>query len=137
MGRVACTVDLVTTDGAAGRAGLTVSAMASVSADADRPVLLVCVHGRSPGAQLILANGAFCVSVLREDHGWLSDVFAGRSGSVATERFASGIWTQGATGSPRLVEALAAFDCETMGSQHIGTHHVIFGHVVAVTSDPV
>ena len=41
MSQAACTVNVVTTDGAAGRAGVTVSAMSSVSADTPRPTLLV------------------------------------------------------------------------------------------------
>lgn len=40
MAAAACTVNVVTTDGAAGRFGVTVSAMASVSADTERPTLL-------------------------------------------------------------------------------------------------
>ena len=44
MSRAAQTVNIVTTDGPAGRAGVTVSAMASVSADTPQPTLLVCVH---------------------------------------------------------------------------------------------
>ena len=44
MGLAACTVNVVTTDGPAGRHGVTVSAMSSVSADMDQPTLLVCIH---------------------------------------------------------------------------------------------
>ncbi len=41
MSCVAATVNVVATDGPAGRAGVTVSAMSSVSADTEKPVLLV------------------------------------------------------------------------------------------------
>jgi hypothetical protein len=43
MSHAACTVNVVTTDGAAGRHGVTVSAMVSVSADTPQPTLLVCI----------------------------------------------------------------------------------------------
>ncbi|EBA01956.1 flavin reductase-like, FMN-binding protein [Rhodobacterales bacterium HTCC2150] len=78
MSCAACTVNIVTTDGPAGRAGVTVSAMSSVSADTPKPTLLVCVHHLSPAADLILENGVFCVNVLRDDQGYISDTFAGR-----------------------------------------------------------
>ena len=59
MSAAACTVSVVTTDGAHGRAGVTVSAMSSVSADGAAPTLLVCVHSLSPAAKTIIANGTF------------------------------------------------------------------------------
>jgi flavin reductase (DIM6/NTAB) family NADH-FMN oxidoreductase RutF len=77
MSHAACTVNVVTTDGSAGRFGVTVSAMSSVSADSERPTLLACVHESSPAARAILENGVFCVNVLRDDQSFISDVFAG------------------------------------------------------------
>jgi len=53
MAQAAATVNIVTTDGPRGRAGVTVSAMSSVSADMEKPVLLVCVHHLSPAAPAI------------------------------------------------------------------------------------
>ena len=47
MGAAVTGVSVVTTDGAGGRLGLTVSSMASVSADP--PMLLVCIGRRSTG----------------------------------------------------------------------------------------
>src|SRR5580693_8430205 len=73
MSHAACTVNVVTTDGSAGRHGVTVSAMVSVSADTPQPTLLVCIHHLSPVAAAVLANGVFCVSVLREDQAHISD----------------------------------------------------------------
>ena len=80
MSHAACTVNVVTTDGAAGRHGVTVSAMVSVSADTPQPTLLVCIHHLSPVAGALLENGVFCVNVLREDQAHISENFAGRSG---------------------------------------------------------
>ena len=45
MSYAAATVNVITSDGPAGRVGLTVSAMSSVSADTPRPTLLVCING--------------------------------------------------------------------------------------------
>jgi len=86
MSHAACTVNVVTTDGAAGRHGVTVSAMVSVSADTPQPTLLVCIHHRSAVAAAVLANGVFCVNVLRDDQAHISDNFAGRSGARGAKR---------------------------------------------------
>ena len=71
MSRAAATVNVVTTDGPAGRAGVTVSAMSSVSADGDGagggPTMLVCVHHMSPAAAKIIENGCFCANILADD----------------------------------------------------------------------
>ena len=63
MSVAATTVNVVTTDGDAGRAGVTVSAMSSVSADTQRPTLLVCINENSSAAAAILENGVFCVNI--------------------------------------------------------------------------
>src|SRR5258708_24655643 len=81
MSHAACTVNVVTTDGVAGRHGGTVSAMVSISADTPQPTLLVCIHHLSPVADALLANGVFCVNVLRDDPAHISHNFAGRSGA--------------------------------------------------------
>ena len=49
MSRVASAVTVVTTDGDAGRFGVTVSSMTSVSADTSRPSLLVSIHQDTAG----------------------------------------------------------------------------------------
>ena len=129
MSHAACTVNVVTTDGVAGRHGVTVSAMVSVSADTPRPTLLICIHERSPVAAAVLENGVFCVNVLREDQAYISDSFAGRSGARGLGKFDCARWTSQVTGAPRVVDALVAFDCRVTASQHVGTHHVVFGSV--------
>ena len=129
MSHAACTVSVVTTDGVAGRHGVTVSDMVSVSADTPRPTLLICIHERSPVAAAVLENGVFCVNVLREDQAYISDSFAGRSGARGLGKFDCARWTSQVTGAPRVVDALVAFDCRVTASQHVGTHHVVFGSV--------
>ena len=129
MSHAACTVNVVTTDGIAGRHGVTVSAMVSVSADTPRPTLLVCIHHLSPVADALLQNGVFCVNVLREDQTHISDAFAGRTGVHGAAKFDSARWATQATGAPRVVDALVAFGCRVTGSDRIGSHFVVFGSV--------
>ncbi|MGI9406007.1 MAG: LysR substrate-binding domain-containing protein [Hyphomicrobiaceae bacterium] len=129
MSSAAATVNVVTTDGDAGRAGVTVSAMASVSADGDRPTMLVCVHHMSSAAQTIIDNGCFCTNVLRDDQSFISDTFAGRQPAEDGDKFSCAKWHSMQTGSPRVKDPLAAFDCEVVSSERVGTHHVFIGEV--------
>ena len=104
MSHTASTVNVVTTDGVAGRVGVTVSAMSSVSADTPKPSLLVCVHHMSPSAQAIVDNGVFCVNVLRDDQSYISDTFAGRLKTETGDKFACAEWATQVTGAPRVVD---------------------------------
>jgi flavin reductase (DIM6/NTAB) family NADH-FMN oxidoreductase RutF len=129
MSHAACTVNVVTTDGVAGRHGVTVSAMVSVSADTPQPTLLVCIHQMSPVVEALLKNGVFCVNVLRDDQAHISEHFAGRSAVHGEAKFACTRWTTQVTGSPRVVDALVAFDCRVTASERVGSHFVVFGSV--------
>ncbi len=129
MSNAAATVNVVTTDGPAGRFGVTVSAMASVSADTPKPTLLVCVHNKSSAAAAILANGVFCVNVLRDDQSYISDTFAGRIKTADGDKFSCAHWVNDITGSPRVIDPLVGFGCRVTHSELIGTHHVVFGAV--------
>ena len=132
MSHTASTVSVITTDGPAGRAGVTVSAMSSVSADTTAPLLLVCLHQASSACPVILKNGVFCVNVLRDDQSHISDVFAGRVKSEHDNKFACADWITEKTGAPRIVEPLVSFDCRIAQAELIGTHHVVFGEVAEV-----
>ena len=129
MSRAACTVNVITTDGAQGRAGVTVTAMSSVSADGPTPRLLICLHREGSTCQKILENGVFCVNILREHQAQIADIFAGRGATHARRRQEITNWVQMATGSPRLADPLAAFDCRIVNAQLVGSHYVIFGAV--------
>src|ERR1700723_4470754 len=141
MSHAACTVNGVPTDGAAGRHGVTVSAMVSVSADTPQPTLLVCIHQRSAVAAAVLENGVFCVNVLRDDQAHISDNFAGRSAARGAAKFDCTEWTTQVTGAPRVLDALVAFDCRVTASERVGSHFVVFGSVqdihVAGTGAPL
>ncbi|KMW58795.1 hypothetical protein AIOL_003775 [Candidatus Rhodobacter oscarellae] len=129
MSHAAATVNVITTDGAAGRAGVTVSAMSSVSADGPKPTLLVCVHHMSPAAEKMIENGVFCVNVLRDDQSYISDSFAGRFKDQLADKFDCAEWEAMTSGAPRVRDPLVAFDCTIQEARRIGTHHVFIGEV--------
>lgn len=129
MSHAAATVNVVTTDGKAGRGGVTVSAMSSVSADTPRPTLLVCVNEASPVSRQIIENGVFCVNILKDDQAYISDAFAGRFKDQLDDKFDCCDWSAMPSGSPRVLDPLVAFDCHVVSSDRVGTHHVFFGEV--------
>ena len=131
MSRAAFCVNVVTTDGPAGRAGVTVSAMSSVSADGNSPTVLVCIHHQSKTAAAIVENGVFCINILRDDQSNIADRFGGRELGDA-DKFAYGRWVEGDTRAPRLADAVVAFDCRVLSAERVGTHHIFIGGVASV-----
>ena len=129
MSHVANSVSVVTTDGSAGRAGVTVSAISSVSVDSPHPTLLVCVHQECPVAPKIQSNGVFCVNILRDDQILISEIFAGKKKNSIKNKFDCTDWVKMPTGSPRLQDSFVSFDCHVESVKLVGTHHVIFGEV--------
>lgn len=128
MSRVAGAVHVVTTAGAAGRAGFTATAVTPVT---DGPAsLLVCVNTASRSAQALLANRVFCVNTLSVSDRALADIFAGRTGLQGQERFSAGTWDVLETGSPALTTSLVSFDCRVSDARIVATHHVIIGEIV-------
>jgi flavin reductase (DIM6/NTAB) family NADH-FMN oxidoreductase RutF len=133
MARSVTAVTVVTTAGEAGRFAMTVSAVASVSADP--PTLLACLNRRSPACEAVRRNGIFCVNVLAADQVGVSDSFAGQAVVGRAFDFECARWSTGATGAPNLDGAVAAFDCVMAASHDAGTHTVFFGRVVGVAGE--
>jgi flavin reductase (DIM6/NTAB) family NADH-FMN oxidoreductase RutF len=134
MSRVAAAVHVVTTDGPAGRAGFTATAVAPVT---DSPAsLLVCIHAAGRSAEALTANAVFCVNALGISDRDLAEAFAGRTGLGPQDRFAAGRWGRLATGAPVLETSLAAFDCRLAEARLVATHYVVIGEVVDVRIGP-
>jgi flavin reductase (DIM6/NTAB) family NADH-FMN oxidoreductase RutF len=127
MAEAATSVTLVTTDGPAGRFGVTVSAFASVSADP--PMLLACINRKSPAAAAIVSNGGFCVNVLSAAQRYLAEVFAGCSERFAPYDFGCADWER-AKGGWCLRDSVASFACALDRDVAAGTHQILIGRVL-------
>ena len=130
MARLGAAVNVVTTDGPAGRTGFTASAVCSVTDDP--PTLLVCMNRSSGNNAVFKANGVLCVNVLAARQQDLANAFAGLTALSGPERFDEASWSVLATGAPLLAGAVAAVDCEVEEVLEKGTHSVMFGAVRAV-----
>jgi len=130
MRRTAATVTVVTTEGAAGRHGTTVSSMAPVAADGAAPTLLICLNIESQTTAAILGNRWFTVNILSDSQSRLAEVFAGHdSGLTGNRRFDAARWLPMASGMLRLEDALASFDCSLQHNLLVSTHQVLVGSV--------
>jgi cob(II)yrinic acid a,c-diamide reductase len=130
MAHLAGAVNIVTTDGPAGRRGVTVSAACSVS---DNPAtILVCLMKSHPLNGLFEANGVFALNTLAAVHQPLAEAFSGKTQLDMDERFALGNWERLATGSPVLSGAIATFDCRLIEAKDVSTHRVLFGEVTGL-----
>lgn len=127
---LATAVSVVTTDGHAGKAGLTCSAVCSVSDSP--PTILACVSRRSAAYATIVANGVFCVNCLPAGQRELSQLFAGVGQVPMTDRFEPSFWSVLCTGAPCLKDALTVFDCELVEAREVATHGVLIGRVLAI-----
>jgi len=132
LANAASGVNVVTTDGPGGKAGLTVSSMCSVCAEP--PVILACVSADNEFCDAAKVNGHFAINLLNTNQVDLAKVFAGLSDSPESDRFDYGEWTTLTTGSPVLHEALVSLDCDLSVVHAHGTHLIYVGRVVDVVS---
>lgn len=114
---------------AAARAGLTATAVASLSDSP--PTVLACVN-RGAGAhdEIVRAN-AFSVNVLSAEQQDIAERFAGKGGFKGEARFAGFGWRTLSTGSPILIDALASLDCDLVEQHTFTTHSIFIGRVAA------
>ncbi|MBL0375222.1 flavin reductase family protein [Rhizobium sp. KVB221] len=128
MRRLSSSVSIITAGGAAGRNGMTATAVCSVSAEP--PILLVGINLGASIHDQIESTGAFGVNILRPKHRHLADRFS--SGLSGEARFEIGQWSEGALGVPVMEDALASFACQVIKVVTIGTHDIFFGQVVGI-----
>lgn len=123
MAQLGSAVCIIATDGPAGRYGITVSAVTSVSDDP--PSLIACINRTSGANAVIKQNEKLCVNVLSSNQQEISHVFA--SGATTPEiRFETGDWGKSHLGNPLLEDTAASFDCTVDKVIEYGTHSVFF-----------
>ena len=131
MASLAAAVNVIASDGPAGPAGFTATAVTSVTDDP--PTLLVCLNRSSSAAPAVLANKVVSVNALAPGHEAVSSLFGGKTPMV--ERFAAASWTLGKTGAPLLQDALVSFDCRVTETVEVGTHVILMCEVVDVRAN--
>ncbi|CFQ93974.1 NADH-dependent FMN reductase RutF [Yersinia enterocolitica] len=128
MARLGSAVNIITTDGPAGRAGFTASAVCSVTDSP--PTLLVCLNRSASVYAVFKQNQTLCVNTLCAEHESLSNLFGGKT--TMEMRFSAAQWSTLVTGSPVLNGAVASFDCHITQVVSVGTHDILFCQAAAV-----
>jgi len=126
-------VTVIATGTGEARAGLTASAVCSLSDQP--PMILACVNRNSPVLAEIRRNGSFSANFLSDAQSGVAERFAGRTKIYGAARFAEGPWIGLATGAPVLADALASFDCWLEGEHDSATHAILIGKVAAIRHD--
>ncbi len=130
MRHFAMGVSIITAKEGEQRAGLTATAVCSVTADPPR--LVVFVNKNVVASQVVLKSGALCVNVLAGEQEEVAKAFAGMiQGVHGDARFEYGDWDTLATGAPTLVATLASFDCRVIKVFDESTHHAFLCEVLA------
>ena len=130
MRHFAVGVSIITAQDSDRRAGLTATAVCSVTADPPR--LVVFVNKNVQANEVIINTGAMCVNVLAGDQEDVAKVFAGMEKDVHGEaRFNYGQWGTVLTGAPALENALANFDCRVIKVFDESTHNAFLCEILA------
>lgn len=130
MRHFAVGVTIITTRNDEQQAGLTATAVCSVTADPPR--LVVFVNKNVVANEVILNSGALCINVLAGEQEEVAKAFAGMIKEVHGDaRFGYGEWRELVTGAPALDDTLANFDCRVIKVFDESTHHAFLCEVLA------
>lgn len=113
------------------RNGLTATAIASVTAEPPR--LLILVNRRASAERLIAGSGRFAVNFLTPEQKDIAQRFSQPKLDEAA-RFGGAAWGTLESGSPVLAGALAALDCVVVHRDTFSTHTMFIGEVVATAT---
>ena len=122
MASLSAAVNIVTTEGEAGRCGITATAVCSVTDTP--PSVMMCLNVNSAMNPVFQGNGKLCINVLNHEQELMARHFAGMTGMAMEERFSLSCWQKGLLGQPLLKGALASLEGEISQVQTIGTHLV-------------
>lgn len=127
-------VAVITTDGPAGKAGLTVSSLCSLSMEP--PSVIISVKRDSATLARLLANGVFVANVLASPQSRVADAFAGLVPELREDRFSVADWDTLESGLPILPGAVCNFDCEVADVFDFGSHRIVVGAVTGLRTAP-
>lgn len=133
MRRLAGAVCILTLNRDGEWAGLTATAVSSISAEPPR--LMVCINRNVYAHEFVEPGGPLCVNVLESGQLEHAKRFAGMvDGVKGRDRFAAGPWQQSADDAPELASSMVRFQCRIAEVILATTHSIVICDVVAVSA---
>lgn len=130
MRHFAIGVTIITARDGDAKAGLTATAVCSVTADPPR--LVVFVNKNVVACDMIMKSGALCVNVLSGEQEDVAKAFAGMIKDVHGDaRFQHGVWRELVSGAPALDGTLASFDCRVIKVFDESTHNAFLCEILS------
>ncbi len=125
MAHLPAAVSIITTNGPAGRCGITASAVCSVTDSP--PTILVCINRHSAMHDVFKKNGQLCVNVLSDEQEQLALHFSGVTKVAMEDRFSWEVWEEdGGLRQPALSGALVKLQGRIAECKEVGSHSVMF-----------
>ena len=90
MASLSAAVNVITTEGEAGRCGITATAVCSVTDTP--PSVMVCINANSAMNPVFQGNGKLCINVLNHEQEEMARHFAGMTGMTMDDRFGLSGW---------------------------------------------
>lgn len=130
MRHLAGAVTIVTTGVGEDIAGLTATAVCSLTADPPR--LLACLNTGGVSFDLLRKYGRFCVNIVAAEDEDIAKTFAGILPASPSGKFGVGQWTADEGRPPRLLSAMTSFECSVHSLTLLSTHGLAIGDVTDV-----
>lgn len=131
LGNFPTGVAVVTAAGRAGELyGVTVSSFNAVSLDP--PLVLFCLARSLNSLDAFQRSTAFALNFLGDDQAHLSTRFA----TALADKWRDVPFRRGHTGSPILMQSVAAIECLPYAQHDGGDHVIVIGRVAHIESDP-
>ncbi|MDO4696516.1 MAG: 4-hydroxyphenylacetate 3-monooxygenase, reductase component [Neisseria sp.] len=124
-------VHVVTTDGSAGRYGITMTAVSPVTDEP--PTLMLCINRQAGIVPVLQQNRALCVNILSAGQQDLAEHFAGITKLPPQERFEYHSWHRGKNGQLQVEGALAHLHGNLAQEWEVGTHKVFLAEIDEIT----
>lgn len=131
MASMALAVNVVTTNGKAGRAGITATAVCSITDSP--PTIMICINRSSQTNAILKKNQHLCVNVLSNEQLEIAQHFAGMTAVQMNDRFMLNHWKEGIHQLPVLNDALANLQGKISKILEMGTHTLFFVELNEIT----
>lgn len=120
MATLGAGVNIITTNGPAGKCGLTATAVVSITDSP--PTMLVSINKNSATNDSFKANSRMAVNILNADQQLAAEYFGGMHPVSMEERFAKFDFTEGKGKLPILKNAIANLEGSIVATHEVGTH---------------